>query len=409
MQSIRSIIQKNIQLRQKDGRAFTLLAVCPNSESVLAAAVKAAAKRNSIMLFAATLNQVDLDGGYTGWTPESFIQKIGEYAGKYGCSTSLYPCLDHGGPWLKDKDTRTRLSFEQTFQNVKNSIEACIKAGYQLLHIDPTVDRNLPSGETIPIDWVVDRTVDLIAFAETVRQGLHRPEISYEVGTEEVHGGMVDLANFDRFIQLLKVRLAQQNLSHIWPCFFVAQVGTDLHTTHFDPAAANQIYSKLHPTGALAKGHYTDWVSNPAEYPLSGMGGANVGPEFTSDEFDALLELEGLEKSQLQHTKHLDPSRMTDRLTNAVVGSQRWQKWLLEDELSLDFHALSPNRKLWLLKTGARYCWTDPQVFEGRQILVQNLKQTIPDPNEYVVNRICKSIDKYLLHFNLVDSQSIVS
>lgn len=409
MESIRSIIQKNIQLRQKDGRTFTLLAVCPNSESVLAAAVKAAAKRNSIMLFAATLNQVDLDGGYTGWTPQTFIQKIGEHAGKYGCTTSLYPCLDHGGPWLKDKDTLARLSFEQTIQNVKNSIEACIKAGYQLLHIDPTVDRNLPSGETIPIEWVVERTVDLIAYAEMVRQGLHLPEISYEVGTEEVLGGMVDLANFDQFIQLLKVRLLERNLSHIWPCFFVAQVGTDLHTTDFDPAAANQIYTRLYPTGALAKGHYTDWVSNPAEYPISGMGGANVGPEFTSEEFDALLELEGLEKSQIMQAKHLEPSHMTDRLTNAVIGSQRWQKWLLEEEKSLDFHALSPERKMWLLKTGARYCWTDPQVIEGRQILFQNLSHSIPDPNEYVVNRICKSIDKYILHFNLMDSQSILS
>ena len=27
--------------------------------------------------------------------------------------------------------------------------------------------------------------------------------------------------------------------------------------------------------------HYTDYVENPEEYPLSGMGAANVGPEFT--------------------------------------------------------------------------------------------------------------------------------
>jgi len=139
------------------------------------------------------------------------------------------------------------------------------------------------------------------------------------------------------------------------------------------------------------------------------MGGANVGPEFTSDEFDALLELEGVEKSQLHQAKHLEPSQMTDRLTNAIVGSQRWQKWLLKEEKSLDFHALSPDRKLWLLKTGARYCWTDPQVLEGRQILFRNLSHSIPDPNEYVINRICKSIDRYLLHFNLYDSQASLS
>lgn len=409
MESIRSIIQKIIQLRHQDGRALTLLAVCPNSESVLAAAVKAARNRNSILLFAATLNQVDLDGGYTGWMPQTFIRKIDEYAARYGCTTSLYPCLDHGGPWLKDKDRLARLSFDQTYLNVKNSIEACIQSGYQLLHIDPTVDRTLASREFIPIERIVERTVDLIAYAESVRERLHRPEISYEVGTEEVHGGMVNLANFNKFIQLLRNRLMEKNLSHIWPCFFVAQVGTDLHTTHFDPVVANQIYAQLYPTGALAKGHYTDWVSNPAEYPKSGMGGANVGPEFTSDEFDALLELEGLEKRLLQHSTHLEPSRMLDRLTGAVISSQRWQKWLMEAEKNLDFHSLSQERKLWLLKTGARYIWTDQDVIEGRQILFQNLSHSIPDPNEYVVNRICKSVDKYLLHFNLTDSQSIVS
>jgi hypothetical protein len=72
-------------------------------------------------------------------------------------------------------------------------------------------------------------------------------------------------------------------------------VGTDLHTTSFDPAAARRLYATLAPLGSLAKGHYTDWVENPEAYPASGMGGANVGPEFTLEEYLALRDLEDRE------------------------------------------------------------------------------------------------------------------
>jgi hypothetical protein len=40
--------------------------------------------------------------------------------------------------------------------------------------------------------------------------------------------------------------------------------------------------------GSYIKGHYTDDVANPEEYPLCGMGAANVGPEFTISEYRAL-------------------------------------------------------------------------------------------------------------------------
>ena len=228
MKDLNTVIKTIEGFRNNDDFKMTLLAVCPNSEAVLESAVKAAAINGSIMLFAATLNQVDTDGGYTGWTPETFVGKMQEYKKKYQCHSALYPCLDHGGPWLKDKDTLNKLSFEETFTNVKNSIAACVRAGYALLHIDPTVDRTLIPDETIAIETVVDRTVELIAYAEQVRQQDGLPQISYEVGTEEVHGGMVDLSGFERFIKLLREKMETANLSYVWPCFFVAQVGTDL-------------------------------------------------------------------------------------------------------------------------------------------------------------------------------------
>jgi len=39
---------------------------------------------------------------------------------------------------------------------------------------------------------------------------------------------------------------------------------------------------------SFLKGDYTDFVSNLQDYPKSGIGAANVGPEFTMVEYDAL-------------------------------------------------------------------------------------------------------------------------
>jgi D-tagatose-1,6-bisphosphate aldolase subunit GatZ/KbaZ len=405
MKKLNSVIKDIIEYRKHGEVDVTLLAVCPNSEAVLEAAVKSAALNRSVMLFAATLNQVDLDGGYTGWTPMQFVNKMQAYAKKYSWEGSLYPCLDHGGPWLKDKDTLNQLSYEQTFKNVKRSIEACVLAGYALLHIDPTVDRTLKPSTAIAMERVVDRTVEMIGFAEDIRESHHLPDLSYEVGTEEVHGGMVDLSNFERFISLLRDRMEQARLSHVWPCFFVAQVGTDLHTTTFDFQAANAIYQKLYPQGSLAKGHYTDWVENPRDYPRSGMGGANVGPEFTAEEFQALKDLSHKEKTLLRQQKDLKPSGFMDVLKRVVVESNRWKKWLQPEEAGLRFDDLCKERQLWLLQTGSRYIWTDQSVLDARQRLYSNLESIIPDPHQYVVDRIVGVIDRYITEFNLFNSQ----
>jgi tagatose-1,6-bisphosphate aldolase non-catalytic subunit AgaZ/GatZ len=144
MKSLDAVIKDLISWRHTGGPQLTLLAVCPNSAAVLEAAVKAAAENQLPMLFAATLNQVDRDGGYTGWTQAEFVRAMRAYARQYQCESPLYPCLDHGGPWLKDRHTLDRLPYAATMQAVKLSLTACLEAGYQLLHIDPTVDRTLP-------------------------------------------------------------------------------------------------------------------------------------------------------------------------------------------------------------------------------------------------------------------------
>jgi tagatose-1,6-bisphosphate aldolase non-catalytic subunit AgaZ/GatZ len=329
------------------------------------------------------------------------------YAVKYHWDGPLYPCLDHGGPWLKDLHTLAKLSFAETMEKLYTSISACVKAGYKLLHIDPTVDRTLPSSQPVPLELVVGRTVELITHAERIRLSYRLPPIAYEVGTEEVHGGLVDFDRFNLFLSMLGEQMRNHDLSECWPCFVVAQVGTDLHTTFFNPDASRRLYSILAPLGSLVKGHYSDWVENPEDYPATGMGGANVGPEFTAEEYLALKELEILEK-EMNNPFMDNPSNFIKTLQAVVVESGRWKKWLQPNEVDLDFMRLPEMRKEWLLQTCSRYFWTDTRVKMARGILYNNLAPRMNNPHGYVVDRIMRVVNKYIKAFNLQDSIDIL-
>ncbi len=408
MLPLRDLIARIIALRHAGRAQLTLLAACPNSAAVLEAAVKVAAANNAPMLFAATLNQVDRDGGYTGWTPATFVREMECYRDKYRCQSPLYPCLDHGGPWLKDKHTIDQLSLADTMAELKRTLTACLEAGYCLLHIDPTVDRSLPPGQPPAIAVVLARTVELIAHCEAERRRLGLPPTSYEVGTEEVHGGLVDMGNFTRFVRGLHAELAAEGLAAAWPCFVVGKVGTDLGNPYFDPQAAHTLYEIVSPLGSLVKGHYTDWVANPEAYPESGMGGANVGPEFTAEEYLALVDLAAREADMLRGRPGPVPSRILEALETAVVESKRWTKWLKPEEKGWAFADLAPERRSWLVQTGARYIWTDPRVLAARQRLYDNLSPVLADPHGFVVERIACSMERYITHFHLFDAATLL-
>lgn len=399
------IVRRILRLRQA-GTRLTLLAVCPNSEAVLEAAVKVAAANDMPMLFAATLNQVDLDGGYTGWTQEAFTAYLRRTASRLGWAGPLLPCLDHGGPWLKDQQRTEGWSFQDTLQAVQASVRACLRAGYRLLHIDATVDPTRPPGAAPPIELVAQRTAALIQYAEAQREQLGLEPVDYEVGTEEVHGGLADEAAFDRFLLSLRRELEQRRLPDAWPCFIVGKVGTDLHTTFFDPDVARRLTDRVAPLGSLIKGHYTDWVANPEAYPASGMGGANIGPELTAEEVRALADLEQEERAIRPPVEIR--SRFGQTLEQAVLDSGRWTKWLQPEEVGQPFADLTPERKAWLVETGARYVWAQPTVQEARRQLYQNLSPAHPDPHRSVVERIVRAIDRYIVAFHLQDSLDLL-
>ncbi len=379
----------------------TIFAACPNSNTVIRAALKSAKRNNAPIKFAATLNQVDTDGGYTGLTPREFVNTIRLHARSLHIVSPVIIAVDHGGPWLKDIHSRNQWSYNDTMAAVKKSFEAAIEAGYDLLHVDPTVDITLPKGKTISIDLVADRTLELIAHTEHFRVSHNYPRIAYEVGTEEVHGGLADLDVFKHFLDRLKSGLEKLGMPDVWPCFVVGKVGTDLHTTTFDPLVARQLVEIARNYGSLIKGHYSDNVTNPEAYPESGMGAANIGPEFTEMEYLALVELELIQDQLAREGKIAKPVAMMKTLQEAVIRSERWQKWLHEKENPVDFFANSPERQEWLIRTCCRYIWEDPQVVSGRTRLYQNLTMQGIEASSIVESKIEGAMDRYFYKFNL--------
>ncbi|GAA3510340.1 class II D-tagatose-bisphosphate aldolase, non-catalytic subunit [Aquimarina addita] len=402
------VLKRNSEIAKETGVNRTIFAACPNSMAVIKAALNSAKRCNAPIKFATTLNQVDLDGGYTGLTQYEFVKKVKQEAASINLQSPVIIAIDHGGPWLKDQHRKEGMNYEQTMQAVKESFEAAIAAGYDLIHVDPTIDTTLPKGEIISIEVVAARTVELIKHCEAYRVANGFPKIAYEVGTEEVHGGLVDLSVFKSFFELLKSGLKKEGLEDVWPCFVVGKVGTDLHTTEFDAGVAKLIVDISAEYGSVIKGHYSDNVTNPEAYPASGMGGANVGPEFTEREYEGLIELETIETQLFEEGKVPKKSEIKQELWDAVIASGRWVKWLEDDENADDFYANDADRQLWLIKTGCRYIWQNPEVIASRVALYENLENNGVKAEEILLSHIEKAMDKYFYKFNLVDVNDLL-
>ena len=402
MPKTEQLLHRIDELEKETGVRRTIFAACPNSPAVISASIRAAKRNNAPIYFAATLNQIDCDGGYTGMTQAEFTRMIRFEVERVHFTGPVIVAIDHGGPWLKDKQRTEKWSVKDAMDGVKKSFEAAVLAGYDLIHVDPTVDINVPKGETIDIRLVAARTVELIAHVEDFRKKNGLPAISYEVGTEEVHGGLADEKTFDTFIQELKKGLVNVGLSDVWPCFIVGKVGTDLDTTVFDPVVARSLTSKVRPLGSYIKGHYTDDVANPEEYPLCGMGAANVGPEFTISEYRALCELEEMEVNYEAEGRVAVLSHMKEVLHKAVHESHRWEKWLHEDEQGKDLCELTEARQDWIVATCCRYIWQQPAPLAARGFLYANLQRLGIDPEQIVLGRIERDMDKYFRAFNLI-------
>lgn len=394
----------------------TLLGVCPMTEEIIIATMREAAAESFVPMFIATPRQVDAGRGYTGWSQHELRAFIDEQASKAGYDDPYILARDHGGPYQSMRDRGdSSVSPAEAMEYAKELFRDDLAAGFDILHVDATEDET--TEETLPLETVADRTVELIDAIETERRANGYEPIHYEVGTEEIEGGMTDPDNFETFIELLVSELTASDLGDVTDrlLFIVGQVGTTMRidmTNQFNADQASTLVDRASTHDLNLKVHYTDWLDDEtvARFPELGIGGANVGPEFAGAIVDALAELCKRERDVVTDESAVSPSEFLVTLEDATIEDGTWKKFAPDDLTADELENFAGNNRRNIATCVGRYVLNDPAVDEARRQLYDTIEtHTTIDPDEYVIDAVQSSIHRYVEAFNLRDSAKLIN
>lgn len=377
---------------------ITLLGVSPTSISVVESALLVAKRYQSPIMFIASLNQVDIDGGYTGWTPRKFVETVSEKAFKLNYEGPVIIALDHGGPWLKDAHVRQGLDLEEAMEHVMKSIETAITSGYDLLHIDTTVD--IHSKRPLNEDVIAKRTLDLIEYAESIRISKGLPRVDYEVGSDR--WGVSDPERVNILLKMIRKGLIERGLKETSLLFVVGDLGTRITPKNMlDINVGIKLVEIAKKYGLYVKGHSTDYVKNPESYRKIGIGGANVGPEFADVEYRGIKKLvKLLEKKEMQGKDEF--YSILNTIVDLVKKDGRWKKYIPRGINKLE--SLPSNYREWVIGICSRYIWSNRKVNEMRKKLYKHAESIGVNGHKVIIDEIIKAIRKYTKAFGLEGS-----
>lgn len=383
-QRLQSFLQK---------RHCTLLGVGPMSVNCVDATIELANEHEVPILMIASRRQIDSEefgGGYVNnWTTEEFARYVTDKDKK----GKILLARDHGGPWQNTREKDAQLGLRRAMESAKSSYRADIAAGFQVLHIDPSVDIH---GQP-DVDEVLDRVFDLYDYCWSQAQQTNR-EIIFEVGTEEQSGSTNSQEELDYTLNEINKFCRKNKFDP--PAFVVIQCGTRVmemrNVGSFDSPVrvANEIPAEIqlpkmieicNRHGIFMKEHNTDYLSDEALqwHPRLGIHAANVAPEFGVAESKALvgvLEANGLDE-------------LATRFLALAYESNKWDKWMLDGTTATD-----RDRSL----IAGHYVFSTPECKELKAEAAKLLARKHIDLEAHLKQRVKNSILRYLRSFRLV-------
>ncbi|MER0280848.1 class II D-tagatose-bisphosphate aldolase, non-catalytic subunit [Clostridioides difficile] len=406
---IKTVVQRLLDL-QEEGKSATLLGIGPMSPNLLQASFELAKDNDFPLIFIASRNQVDADelgGGYVnGWNQKTFTKDIKQIADKVGFDGLYYLCRDHGGPWQRDKERNDHLHVDKAMELGKKSYLADIEAGFDLLMIDPTKDP-FEMGKVIPLDIVLERTVELIEYCENERKRLNMPEIGYEVGTEETNGGLTSTETYETFITKLKVELEKRDLP--MPTFIVGQTGTLTRKTEqvgtFNFKNAYDLAQMAKKYGVGLKEHNGDYLDDVTllEHIPSQIIATNVAPQYGTEETRAYLKLAEVERKLKEEGLIEKTSNIRDVLLVDAIECGRWRKWVMGEQKDLTIEEIFKDEVLSneILDIAGHYTFNNDSVKREIEVLYSNLSKNNIDGQRFVVDHIKRPLREYAECYNL--------
>ncbi|GJN51520.1 tagatose-6-phosphate kinase [Pseudomonas tohonis] len=347
------------------------------------------------ILMIASRRQIDSEefgGGYVNnWTTEEFARYVTDKDKK----GKILLARDHGGPWQNTREKDAQLGLRRAMESAKSSYRSDIAAGFQILHIDPSVDIH---GQP-DVDEVLDRVFDLYDYCWSQAQQNSR-EIIFEVGTEEQSGSTNSQEELDYTLNEINKFCRKNKFDP--PAFVVIQCGTRVmemrNVGSFDSPVrvANEIPAEIqlpkmieicNRHGIFMKEHNTDYLSDEALqwHPRLGIHAANVAPEFGVAESKALVGV--LEDNGLHE--------LATRFLALAYESKKWDKWMLDGTTATD-----RDRSL----IAGHYVFSTPECKELKAEAGQLLARKQIDLDAHLKQQVKSSILRYLRSFRLVRS-----
>ena len=371
----------------------TLLGVGPMSLNCVDATIELANDHEIPILLIASRRQIDSEdfgGGYVNnWSTSEYARYV-QSADKKG---KILLARDHGGPWQNTAEVANNLSLRQAMESAKSSYQSDLEAGFQVLHIDPSVDIH----GNPDVDEVLDRVFELYDFCWSKAQQMGK-EVIFEVGTEEQSGSTNSQEELEYTLNAIHKFCEKNRLPR--PSFVVIQCGTRVmearNVGSFDSPVrvADELPAEIqlpkmieicNRYGIFMKEHNTDYLSNEALqwHPRLGIHAANVAPEFGVTETRALLSI--LESNGL--------SKLAEEFLQVSYASNKWEKWMVENSPASDI-----DRAI----ISGHYIFSKPECLELKAKASEKLASNGIDLNDYLKEQVKVAILRYLRNFRLV-------
>lgn len=370
--------------RHRQGIACGITSICSAHPLVVEAALRHALYHgDSMILFEATCNQVNQDGGYTGMTPVGFVDFVHGIAHQAGFDPArIILGGDHLGP-----NPWTALDPDAAMAKAEIMVADYVAAGFRKIHLDCSM-ACAGDPEPLPESEIVRRATRLCRAAEDAWGAVGGEAPVYVIGTEvPVPGGATES------IEGLAVTTPEAALATIaahrdafeaaglgaaWQRVIASVVQPGVEFDHhqvvdYAPDKARALSQAILPVaGMVFEAHSTDYQTREGLVSLvrDHFAILKVGPGVTFALREALWALDAIEREWI-------PLHAQARLRETAIARMRaepkhWQRYYHAEgrQLQIDLQ--------YSLSDRIRYYWPDQMIERARDALFANLRANPP-------------------------------
>lgn len=253
--------------------------------------------RKPLMLIASK-NQVDYSGGYVNnWTTKEYMEFVKEMRKNYPMA-KVKICRDHCGPGFNGN---------YDLKDVYKTIEADIKNGFDLIHIDFCKHKGSNEEKLAESKKAIMRCLKL------------NPKIELEIGTDENAGtnyGLPNLKEWEREIDFFQ--------KFCKPTYYVVQTGSLVmeinQVGNFNKTFTAKVAELIRSKGLKMKEHNADYLSKEDIRERVGLVDAmNNAPQF------------GVVQTQTVLSRALIYGIPIEPFLEVAYKGGKWKKWLKDN------------------------------------------------------------------------------